>query len=79
MQLDRRFEKSIKSILATYCIDCHGPETSEADLNFKLLNSDMIAGNDGETWQRILDQINRGEMPPQSEMQPTTTQRLAKD
>ena len=55
--------------MKTYCIQCHGPDTQEADFRVDQLRISETPG-DAEYWQLVLDNLNLGEMPPEDEKQP---------
>jgi len=57
--------------LEKYCVRCHGPQKEEGDIRFDRLSRDFKAGEDSHHWAEALDKINRGEMPPKKESQPT--------
>jgi len=69
------FEKDVRPVLNTLCVDCHGPDKQKADIRFDTLNPDLIGGGDADTWHDALDQINLGDMPPSKAEQPTDEQR----
>jgi hypothetical protein len=75
---DTGLPNGIQPIVANYCADCHGNEKQKGDIRFDKLNPDIIHGNDAETWQLVLDQLNLGEMPPKkAEKQPKDSERRA--
>ena len=52
-----------------HCLKCHGPEKQKGkfrvdDLSFALTNIETA-----ERWQKVLNQLNSGEMPPEEEKQ----------
>ena len=61
---DGKFGKTIQPILAQYCAGCHGAKEQQGDIRFDKLEPDIIHGQDAETWQLVLDQLNLGDMPP---------------
>jgi hypothetical protein len=62
---------SFDAFLARHCIQCHGPQKEEGDIRFDTLSRDFKAGVDTHHWAEALEKVNSGEMPPQSEQQPT--------
>src|SRR5204862_1836425 len=67
---DKAFAERVRPLLAKYCIDCHGAETHEKDLRLDQLSVTF----DGATvakWQRVLERVSLGQMPPDSSPQPT--------
>jgi hypothetical protein len=60
-----------RPFLKKHCTRCHGATTQKGDLRFDRLGVDLKAIETLEVWQNILDQLNRREMPPKKEPQPT--------
>jgi hypothetical protein len=59
-----------RGLLKDFCVSCHGPEKQKGkvrldDLPFSITNIETA-----ERWQKVLNQINSGEMPPEDEKQP---------
>ena len=79
---------SVQKFVATYCVDCHGPELQEADRRFDQLipsdpnavqsvSSQVLDSSEREHWREILDRLNSGDMPPSdADKQPTDQERL---
>ena len=62
---------------ASYCLDCHGPDLQEADLRFDTLDDPSRFTTDdsqSQAWQSIVRVLRSGEMPPESETQPSPTE-----
>lgn len=71
------FNTAIVPFFDVYCIRCHGPEKSKAKVTVHTLEGDLIASRQLDRWEKILDVIRSGEMPPEDERQPEATQRQA--
>lgn len=69
----------VKPFFATYCIRCHGPEESKGKVTLHTLDGDLAAGAGGdiERWEKILEVLDYGEMPPEDEKQPSDAERAA--
>ena len=65
-QTDRQiFEKVTSPFLREYCTDCHGAKKQKGKLRLDTLGGDLRAKSaDLATWQRVLEQIECGDMPP---------------
>ncbi|HVW02131.1 MAG TPA: c-type cytochrome domain-containing protein, partial [Planctomycetaceae bacterium] len=61
------FRKSIAPVLAKTCVDCHGPESTMANLRIDRLNPDLLAGADVNRWRGIYKVLSNSEMPPEDE------------
>ncbi|WP_233198897.1 MULTISPECIES: DUF1592 domain-containing protein [Pirellulaceae] len=66
------FSQTIRPFLKTYCYDCHGSETQEADLRLDTLDDDFSKSTSAGTWIEVMDKMNLGEMPPDGSPVPTT-------
>ena len=64
------FEERVRPFLAKHCSDCHGEETTKAELNLLGLNPDMAVGDDTSLWNEVLDQLVARRMPPKEKPRP---------
>ncbi len=58
------FESTIKPLLKSHCVDCHGPDSMEGNIRLDTLNPDLLAGGDTDWWTEVFAVITKGEMPP---------------
>lgn len=58
------FEAQVLPVLQRSCFPCHGGEDLESDVRLDLLDPDLVAGPDAESWHVVLDMVNGGDMPP---------------
>ena len=65
-----RFEGVIAPFLKVHCVKCHGPRKSEADVTLHDIGSDFDSTDNVDLWQRVLEKIALGEMPPEREPRP---------
>ena len=65
-----RLDSKHRAFLKDYCIDCHraGKEKGKVRLDDIAFTLDSVARAD--LWQKVLNQVNSGEMPPEDEKQP---------
>ena len=59
-----------RALLKTNCVSCHGPEKQKGKFRVDDLPFTITTGEAAERWQRVLNAMNAGEMPPQDEKQP---------
>lgn len=64
------FDKVVKPFLHEFCVSCHGQDEPEADVSLTPLSADLSDQLAAQTWQRILKQVQLGQMPPEEELQP---------
>jgi hypothetical protein len=69
------FTDLVQPLFKKYCFKCHGPHEQESDLRLDDLDPDMVKGRHGGQWREVLDALNRGDMPPEDEVQPTADER----
>ncbi|MEO1998786.1 MAG: DUF1588 domain-containing protein [Planctomycetaceae bacterium] len=60
---------TIRGFLRSYCASCHGSKTKKAGIEFAKYTSFSL--ENAEHWQNVLDNIQRGDMPPEKAKQPT--------
>ncbi len=53
-----------------HCIRCHGPADTKGELRLDSLDADFTKPAKFERWQKILERVQAGEMPPQDEPRP---------
>ena len=72
---DTHYNKEVKPILEKYCYRCHSNTKQKGDFNLEALDLDMTKGSDSEHWFEVLNNLYRGEMPPENKPQPTPKER----
>jgi len=71
------FQSRIHPLLNSYCTKCHGTEKQKAKINLDGARNPEQLAAEQETWFRVLEQLQSGEMPPDDEKQPTKAERAA--
>jgi hypothetical protein len=71
----KTYADRVRPLLAKYCVDCHGPETHEAELRLDQLAPTFDVAV-GARWRRVLERVELGQMPPDSEPRPTADEAL---
>ncbi|MFT5106157.1 MAG: hypothetical protein ACI8XO_000977 [Verrucomicrobiales bacterium] len=54
-----------------HCLDCHDSEAAKGDLSLEALGPDFTDATTAATWNRVLEQLALGQMPPEKKPQPT--------
>jgi hypothetical protein len=60
---------AVSALFQTYCLDCHGPKKQKGDFRVDELRVPQTLA-DAEKWRLVLDDLHRGEMPPEDSKQP---------
>lgn len=61
---------TVASFFKTNCLTCHDRDAKEAGLDLTALRFQLDEPSAFETWVKILDRVNAGEMPPAGEPRP---------
>lgn len=69
--------EELASFIKANCLDCHTGEDSEAGLDLKSLQINLNDPKIFSQWVKVLDRVDRGEMPPQDADQPEKSERDA--
>jgi hypothetical protein len=64
------FEQSIEPFLAKHCVKCHGEKKQKADLVLHDIDGVVTTGKDIIRWEKVLEMVSLGDMPPEDEAQP---------
>jgi hypothetical protein len=59
-----------RALLERHCVSCHGPERQKGKFRVDDLSPTIADIETAERWQKILNAMNSGEMPPEEEQQP---------
>ncbi|QDT17655.1 DUF1592 domain-containing protein [Alienimonas californiensis] len=73
----QNFAEGVGGFLKTHCLDCHGPDYAEADVDFGSVASADDVRENREEWERILAILKVGAMPPSEMEQPSAEERAA--
>lgn len=72
---EANFKAEGVSFLKAHCLKCHSGDKPKADLKLDGFTDDASVLKDRKTWQRVIDSITAGEMPPANKPQPTASER----
>ena len=59
-----------RSFLQQHCFECHDASTQEGKVNLEALAFRIETVEQAELWQKVLNALNAGEMPPEDSAQP---------
>ena len=63
------FRQIAEPYLKAYCVDCHGPEKAKAKFRVDGIDGQITNGKDVVRWEKILEMVSIGDMPPEDEPQ----------
>lgn len=69
-QSDKPLEETVVAFLSAHCKKCHGATRKEGRLTLQNISTDLTAGRDLDRWHAVLERLDAGEMPPESEPRP---------
>ncbi|GIW89474.1 MAG: hypothetical protein KatS3mg108_3798 [Isosphaeraceae bacterium] len=70
-----RFASQVRPLLDRYCVACHNAEKAKAGVALHAAADKSAIVADRRLWQRVVDQVDAGIMPPDGEPQPTDDER----
>ncbi len=62
-------------MLQAYCLKCHSTEKHKGDLDLERFTSFREVLKHPREWERVVEQLSLGEMPPKEKPQPTNDER----
>ncbi|MCB1211014.1 MAG: DUF1592 domain-containing protein, partial [Verrucomicrobiales bacterium] len=68
---DPAMDAKHRALLKENCIACHGPDKQKGHFRVDDLPLEITTVETAERWQKVLNQMNSGEMPPEDEKQPS--------
>ncbi|MFT5109118.1 MAG: hypothetical protein ACI9UA_004765 [Pseudoalteromonas tetraodonis] len=63
------FRKGIQPLLTELCSDCHGEKKQKAEFFLHDIDGSITGGKDTVRWEKILEMISLGDMPPEEKPQ----------
>ena len=70
VELEVELPKKHFSLIDSYCLDCHDGEMQKGKINLEALPFKVNTLEQAELWQKVLNTMNSGEMPPENKRQP---------
>lgn len=71
------YQTEVTPFLKKLCTECHGPDAQEGDVRFDGFKTAVDVAADRKTWERAIQMLRSGAMPPEDSDQPTEEQRRA--
>jgi hypothetical protein len=70
-----RFNEEHRAFLKNYCLECHNEEKQKGKVRLDQISFTLDSVQGADLWQKILNQLNSGEMPPEDSKQPERGQK----
>jgi len=65
-----RFPEKHQTFFKTHCLDCHDSATQEGGVDLETLSFTIVTIEQAERWQKVMNVLNSGEMPPEDSERP---------
>lgn len=72
---EARYRKEIQPVLKTYCYPCHAGSVKSGDIAFDKFKTYAALRQDRKLFQKVLNNMRSGTMPPSGMDQPTATEK----
>src|SRR5262249_52270935 len=69
------FKDEVKPLVKHFCLTCHSTEKHKGDIDFEQFVSSADVFKHSKPWERALEQLANGDMPPPGKPQPTLEER----
>ena len=70
---EARIDERHRAFLKEYCVECHNADKQKGKLRLDDIPFTLDTVQWADRWQKILNQVNSGEMPPEEAKQPALT------
>ncbi len=67
--IDATFSSAVRPVLRTYCLACHSAADRQGELDLERFQNLDDVRRDPAAWQKVVEMLDHGEMPPQSARQ----------
>jgi hypothetical protein len=71
----RDYEGSVRPLLKQFCLKCHSTEQQDGELDLERFGQLADIRRAPRVWQKVIEMLDNGEMPPRKKLQPTDPQR----
>ena len=72
---EARMPKKHFDLFKAYCLGCHDTETQKGELDLETLSFQITSIDQADLWQKVLNAMNSGEMPPKNKPQPKNAEK----
>jgi hypothetical protein len=72
---EKTYVSDIRPLIIRDCQKCHSAKVMEAEIDLSIFNSMADIRRHPETWQKVGEMLDSGQMPPKDEPQPSDAER----
>jgi len=69
-----QYEQNVRPLVSQFCLKCHSTEEHKGDLDLERFTTSSEVQKDSKVWERVVEQLTFGAMPPEEELQPADEQ-----
>src|SRR5437899_10601878 len=69
------FSREVKPLVRNYCLKCHSTEKHKGDIDLEQFVSAADVFKHPKPWEKAIEQLASGDMPPKEKPQPTAEER----
>src|SRR5262249_26249576 len=73
--LATEYTSEIRPLVQRYCVRCHSEKRQEAEVNLQRFAALADVRQGSRTWQKVLEMLDSGQMPPKEAKQPSIEDR----
>src|SRR5262245_41651918 len=73
--LEDEYAKDVRPLMGRHCSKCHSGDKVEAEVDFGQFTTLADARKSLRTWQKVLEMLDTGQMPPKDAKQPSDDER----
>ncbi|MFL3658445.1 MAG: c-type cytochrome domain-containing protein, partial [Opitutales bacterium] len=74
LSASQEFEELVAPFFESHCIKCHGEKKQKGDVRLDHLETDFLRPEIAVAWQDISDMLIIGDMPPEEEERPDSSE-----
>ena len=74
--LAERYQSEVRPLMQRFCLDCHSARQREGELDLEQFGKLTDVRRSPETWLRIVEMLDNGEMPPDGSTQPSVQEKM---
>jgi hypothetical protein len=73
--LSAEYDRDVRPVLERFCLECHSTDEKQGELDLERFAKLDDVRRDSQVWQKVVEMLDHGEMPPEDSPQPLTNQK----